>query len=330
MTRPSAQLFNGIESMISSKQKGAIATVINTWRSSPRPLGSQLVVDEQLQLSGSVSGGCVESDVITLCQKAMQSQESCVHTYGVSDEKAWEVGLTCGGEITIHIEPIDQHTLKTYEQLQHAIHNRNTVYLLRPLPTGRSHVVANHILHDLTADQQTTLAREGMIETQQGSLQCIAPKTRIFVFGAVHVAVELAKFCHVLDYDITIIDPRPVFANRTRFPHAHLAVEWPDIFLKQHALDANTAICTLNHDPKFDDVALTNALASDAFYIGALGSSKTHEKRLARLHANGLTHQALARIQSPIGLLIGTSSATHIALSIAGQIVDEDTKRHTL
>src|ERR671926_266512 len=237
----------------------ALATVVETWGSAPRPIGSNLVIDDQGNFLGSVSGGCVEGAVVTEALDVIESGKPKTLEFGVADETAWKVGLSCGGTIRVYVE--------------------------KDIRSGKS----------------------GMEETPQGKffLTVHVPPTQLVITGAVHISQALAPIAKILGYDVTIVDPRTAFASIERFPDVKVIAEWPDKALPPLGIDQYTAFAALTHDPKIDDPALTHALSKDCFYIGALGSRKTHARRLERLKAQGIGDVALARIHSPIGLPIG-------------------------
>lgn len=309
-----------LESWKKNKQPAAIATVIKTWQSSPRLVSSQCLVNDNLDVVGSVSGGCVESDVITLAQSCIQNQQCTIQTYGVSNDEAWSVGLTCGGEITVFIEPVTAQTLTLMRHCRELSRQGESCFILRSLDQGSQLISKN---------EAKSLSSEALLATQptvvsidaDTTLSIIPAKPRLWLFGAVHTAVHLADFTHQLGFEVSVIDPRSVFATPQRFPKVHCALMWPQDFLDQNPINDHTGIVALNHDPKFDDVALASAMRANPFYIGALGSQKTHIKRKQRLAEEGFSASELDRIHSPIGLPFGNNTAAHIALSIAAEIL---------
>ncbi len=325
----------------------ALATVVATWGSSPRPAGSQLVVSDEGRFVGSVSGGCVEGAVVQEGLDAMQTGRPRVVEFGVSDDQAWEVGLACGGRVRIYVEAVGaegdaaaasgrasplpglRHT--TLSALLEALSAKRAAVLVTWLDSGRHRLCygdrdldADVDDVDLAAAVRTALHTDSSraIPTAQGEafVQVFNPPLRMIVIGAVHIAQSLAPMAAMAGYEVTVVDPRAAFASDARFPGVSLLHIWPDEALRGLAPDNRTAVVALSHDPKLDDPALQAALASEAFYVGALGSRKTHRARLSRLAAQGLPGEALARIHAPIGEPIGATSPSEIAIAIMAQV----------
>lgn len=304
----------------------ALATVIATWGSSPRPVGSMLVVDGDCRILGSVSGGCVESAVVQEALGVMDTMQPRSLEYGVSNEQAWEVGLACGGSIRVYVEPVDETKLKLFEALQQLRQEQRAAVLVTRLEDGSKRLL------DPQAEPQDPLAaaaaaalradRSGEHETdgQRYFLQVYNPPLRLVLVGAVHIAQALVPMAKLAGYEVTVVDPRSAFVTEERFPEIQRLTLWPKQALQTLAPDARTAVVTLSHDPKIDDPALIAALSSDAFYVGALGSRRTHAGRLQRLAEQGLTAEQLERIHAPVGLAIGARSPAEIALSVMAQI----------
>jgi xanthine dehydrogenase accessory factor len=307
----------------------ALATVMQTWGSAPQPVGSQLAVDGEGNFLGSVSGGCVEAEVITEAAEVLCSAEPKTLQFGVEDGTAWKAGLACGGTIRILVEPLprgDGEGVGILRQLEADIEARRKVALVTELATGSRRLA--HAFDDLGPDLASALAqafRHDRSVTVQGSggdvfINVFSPTVRLVVVGAVHVAQALAPLARALGYDILIVDPRAGFAAQERFADVSIVHDWPDEALAAIGLDAATAVAVLSHDAKIDDAALLAALPSNAFYIGALGSKKTHAARVERLEAAGIAAADVARIHAPIGLDIGAQGAAEIALSIIAEI----------
>jgi xanthine dehydrogenase accessory factor len=309
----------------------AMATVINTWGSSPRPVGSQLLVDADRRFEGSVSGGCIEGEVITLALEVISSRKPKQLTFGVSNNQAWEVGLSCGGEIEIYIENInDNHRL--LEKLVENQRSKIPVCLLKNLDSAELHLLEKEDIHSLMEfhPELEMLVKKAFKNNKNKAIECdggryflqvFNPHPQIVIIGAVHIAQSLSQLGKIAGYQITIIDPREAYANPNRFPDVALKVGWPDDALIKTDLNSNTAIVVLSHDSKIDDPALLTALRSDVFYIGALGSRKTHATRLSRLEESGVSKNCLSRIHGPIGLDIGATNPTEIAIAIIAQIM---------
>ena len=307
----------------------ALATVIQTWGSAPQPVGSQLAIDGQGNFSGSVSGGCVEGEVIAEAAEVLSSGKPKVLQFGVEDKIAWKAGLACGGTIRIFLEPLEGagSDASLLHRLAGDIAARSKAALVTDLATGARSLA--HGPDDFGQELAPALAeafrhnRSVAVPGSNGEIfiNIFAPTTRLVVIGAVQVAQALAPMARALGYDVVIVDPRAAFATQERLGDVRIVCDWPDEALPALGLDAATAVVVLSHDAKIDDAALISALRSDAFYVGALGSRKTHAGRIERLEQAGLTEADIVRIHAPIGLDIGAQGASEIALSIIAEIV---------
>jgi xanthine dehydrogenase accessory factor len=315
---------------LAERRPAALATVVATWGSSPRPVGSQLVVDAAGTFVGSVSGGCVESAVIAEAQAILKGAPPRLLEFGVSDEQAWEVGLACGGKVAIFVQPLAGHE-DLVAGLRRVHASRKPALVAIDLSDGRSALLAEGedagdpgLRAVAAGDAERALGEErSRIVEREGRrvfLHVIAPPRRLALVGAVHIAQALVPMAAALGYDITVIDPRSAFAAQSRFPGVTIMTQWPGSALAELGLDRRSALVSLTHDPKIDDPALAAALRSDAFYIGALGSRKTHAARLSRLQEQGFSAAELARIHAPVGLPIGAVSPAEIAVSILAEI----------
>ncbi len=284
----------------------AVATVVRTWGSAPRRVGSLLLVRDDGLFEGSVSGGCVEGAVIEAAKARIGAGGGELMTFGVANETAWEVGLACGGEIAILVQAVDASGFPPT--------------LFDRLRTARA---AGQPLA-LAADFTTGQTAEGSIGD---FVHRFDPPLRLMLVGAVHISQALAPMAASLGHDVLIVDPRGAFAAGPRFAGFEVDSRWPDEALADWKPDAASAVVTLTHDPKLDDVALAAALRSEAYYIAALGSRKTHASRLERLAGQGFDADALARIHGPAGLDIGAANPGEIALSIAAQMTAAWRKR---
>lgn len=300
----------------------ALATVVRTWGSAPRPVGAQLVVDGDMAFEGSVSGGCVEGAVITEAVEAMEDGACRVLSFGVSDDTAFEVGLACGGQIEVMVEPVDVGQGPTAKELQALVEaraERRPVIWEVDTETWTRRLIAR----DPADPEIETLFRTDKSVREGAVFRGVHnPPLRLVIVGAVHIAQPLVQMARLAGYDIVMCDPRDSFASAERFPGETFLEGWPDEALENYGLDARTAVVTLSHDPKIDTPALQVALASEAFYIGALGSTRTHAKRVAALQEAGLSDAAIARIDGPVGLDIGASSPAEIAVSIMGEMTE--------
>ncbi|AJE47723.1 XdhC family protein [Celeribacter indicus] len=297
-----------------------LATVVETWGSAPRRAGSLMAVSGQGDIAGSVSGGCVEGAVVAESQDLLAAErpEAKLLEFGVSDENAFAVGLACGGTIRILLTPVGSVLpAGLLEELVAARAARRAVGLLSDLDSGQHSLVGPE-----SYPERFAADRSGWIET--GS-RCVLtlhnPPARLAVVGAVHIAQALVPMARLAGFDVSLIDPRGAFASETRFPGERIRDDWPDEALADHGLDAHTAVVTLTHDPKLDDPALLAALRSDAFYVGALGSTRTHARRVERLAAAGLDAAQIARLHAPVGLDIGAQGPAEIAVSILAELV---------
>jgi len=294
----------------------ALATVVETWGSAPRPVGSQLVIDRDGAMEGSVSGGCVEGAVIVEAIEALDGGGARLLEYGVSDDEAFAVGLACGGRIRVHVDTVgDTLPEATLARLVEARDARQAIGLAVDLEgTGRD------LVGPEAAPERFRLDRSGIEPDARTFIGVHNPPLRMVIVGAVHIAQPLVAMAHLAGYDPVIIDPRPAFGAADRFPGETILDDWPDEALASHGLDARTAVVTLTHDPKLDDPAIVTALRSDVFYLGCLGSTRTHAKRVARLEEAGFDPDAIARIHAPVGLDIGGRSPAEIAISIMAEI----------
>ena len=295
--------------------RGAVlATVVETWGSAPRPAGSLLAVAGDGQMMGSVSGGCVEGAVVVEAEAALDDGKPRLLTYGVSDEAAFAVGLACGGTIRVLVEPVGSALpVDVLEALVAARAAKRPVALVTDLATF------DHVLTD--GPDVAARLRSDKTGVDDGRLIAVHnPALRLIVVGAVHIAQSLLPMARACGYDPVLIDPRGAFGSEARFPGELISEDWPDEALAALAPDARTAIVTLTHDPKLDDPAIRIALRSKAFYLGCLGSKRTHAKRVERLLAEGFTEAEIARIHAPVGLDIGAKSPAEIAVSILAQI----------
>lgn len=291
----------------------ALATVLSTWGSAPRRAGAVMAVNAESGVIGSVSGGCVEGAVVEAAQQVLASGEPQRLHFGVADETAWDVGLACGGEIDIYVQAADNDFLT---ELLTKLAAGEPVTLTTPLSGPGA--------GQLCLDRRSDLRMPTLEPKNDGDVfyNPLLPPPTLVMIGGVHIAVALARIGKTLGYRTVVIDPRKVFGSPERFPQVDELVQaYPGAAFEAHPLDANTALASLSHDPKIDDPALKAALDSQAFYIGALGSSGTQQKRLERLRAAGYSEQQLERIHGPIGLEIGAQSPEEIALAIMAEVV---------
>lgn len=295
-----------------------LATVVETWGSAPRPTGSQLVVSAEAEMMGSVSGGCVEGAVIAEALEAAEDGRCRILEFGVSDDDAFSVGLACGGRIRIMVEPMgigQGPEIALLERITAARAAREAIGIETDTRDW-----SRRLIHYDDAPAAFDGDRSGFAEDGVHFRWIANPPLRLAIIGGVHIAQPLVRMAAIAGYDVTLIDPREAFASEARFPDERLVHDWPDAALEAHGLDHRTALVTLTHDPKLDDPALITALPSPVFYIGALGSRRTHAKRVERLKAAGFSEEQIARIHAPIGLDIEARTPAEIALAILGEI----------
>jgi xanthine dehydrogenase accessory factor len=336
-----------------------VGTVVATFRSAPRPPGASMLVGPDGEAVGSVSGGCVEGAVYELGQSVVESGAPMLQRYGVSDDDAFAVGLTCGGILDVYVEKVDRSTFPELERVADDVDNDRPVAVATviehpdPAWLGRRLVVrpedadesregslGSDRADDAVADDARGLLALGHNQTltygpdgeRRGDgmrvfVWAFAPAPRMIVFGAIDFAAAVARVGNFLGYHVTVCDARPVFATKSRFPFAdEVVVKWPHKYLREEAdagrLDGRTVLAVLTHDPKFDVPLLEVALRlPEVGYIGAMGSRKTHDDRMARLAEAGLTEAELDRLSSPIGLDLGARTPEETAVSIAAEII---------
>jgi xanthine dehydrogenase accessory factor len=330
-----------------------MATVVRTWRSAPRPAGATMLVGADGTVVGSVSGGCVEASVYELCRETIETGEPVRQRYGVSDDEAFSVGLTCGGTIELFVERVDQATFPELADVAASIEAGDPVAVVSCVegpagrfgrrlvvwPDRRSGTLGSERLDDAAADDARGLLAAGRTDAlhygpdgeRRGSglalfVASYAPPARMIVFGAIDFAAAVARIGSYLGYRVTVCDARPVFATSKRFPGAdEVIVDWPHRYLRAEVdanrVDTRTVVCVLTHDPKFDVPVLEVALAQPLAYVGAMGSRRTHEDRLARLREAGVSEKSIERLSSPIGLDLGARTPEETAVSIAAEII---------
>jgi len=297
--------------------RGAVlATVVETWGSAPRPVGSQLVIDREGAMQGSVSGGCVEGAVITEALEALEDGQARLLDFGVSDDDAFAVGLACGGRIRVLVEPVGAVLPEALlAELFAARAARRPVAVVTDLEGPERNLAGQLEYPARFRGDQSGVEPDGTT-----FIAVHNPPLRMIIVGAVHIAQPLIAMARLAGYDPVIVDPRPAFGAAARFPGEVILEDWPDEALAAHGLDPRTAVVTLTHDPKLDDPAITAALRSDVFYLGCLGSTRTHAKRVERLTGAGFTPEQIARIHAPVGLHLGARSPAEIAVSIMAQV----------
>lgn len=281
----------------------ALATVVSTWGSAPRPKGSHMLVHADGRFEGSVSGGCVESDILQTAAEVIAGAPFQVKKYGVADAAAWEVGLPCGGEIEVMVQPVSAEGFdpELFDRVAEARETGQSLTVNTDLATGHSD------------------ARP--LDTGAVFVNRYDPARRLLIVGAVQIAQSLAQLARTLGIDTTVIDPRARFLTAERFPGVTLDDRWPDEAISAFRPGPSTAVVTLSHDIKIDDPALIEALKAPTGYVGALGSRRSHAARRERLAAAGLAEADIDRIDAPVGIDIGAIGPSEIALSVAAAMV---------
>jgi len=313
------ELLPDLERWRAQGERVALARVVATRRSAPRPVGSKLAISEGGELAGSVSGGCVENEVYEAAREVLRGGEPRLLTYGISDDLALSVGLPCGGEIDVWVDEPDPALL---ERLAEVARDDSRAIVLTDLENG-----AQRLVLDGEEERADELIRSGHsriveLEGRRVFADVFGPPPRLLVYGAIDTAEALCAAARALGWHTIVADARGKFGTRERIPSAHeLIVAWPEETLAQVRPDHATAIVVLTHDDKFDVPMLVGALAGDAFYIGAIGSRRNQERRRERLAEAGIDESALERIAGPAGLDVGAHSPAETAVSILAEIL---------
>ena len=332
-----------IEEWSLRRRSFALARVLRTWGSAPRSVGSAMAVTHDQLVVGSVSGGCVEGEVIDAAAGVIASGESRILDFGITNETAWSVGLSCGGKMSVLIERFptfseDPTTADAGREIIKALATSRPLTWLTGLPPGPPHHLVVTDDGELTGDPtlfgDSSLAaaraayesrRSRVIEEDDRAyfVHVIPPRSVLLILGASDIATHLVRMAKGLDFETVVVDPRSIFAAEERFIPMpdRLVRQWPQEAFEDLALGDETYAVLLTHDPKLDDPALHVLLNSAVAYIGALGSSRTHARRLSRLSEAGFKDEQLGRICGPVGLDIGASSPAEIALSVMAQVV---------
>ncbi len=333
-----------------SNETFGLATVVQTYSSAPREPGAAMAVSAAGEAVGSVSGGCVEGAVYELATEVLQTGRPVLQRYGISDDDAFAVGLTCGGVIDIFVEPASQQRYRALGEVAAAVRTGTPVAVATviegPGQLGARRIIwegdradgtlgAGERLDQAVDDDARGMLAQGVTAVRRYGpagerrrdelavfVQSFAPAPRMLVFGAIDFAAAVAKAGKFLGYQVTVCDARPIFATRSRFPDAdEVITDWPHRYLSTTTTDERTVICVLTHDPKFDVPLLEVALRRPAAYIGAMGSRRTHDDRIARLREAGLTDAELVRLRSPIGLDLGARTPEETAIAIAAELI---------
>jgi xanthine dehydrogenase accessory factor len=347
-------VLDQLEGWWKNGETAALATVVGTFRSAPRQPGASMLVGPAGEAVGSVSGGCVEGAVYELGQQVLRDDRPVLQRYGVSDDDAFAVGLTCGGILDIFVEKVGPQSYPQLGEVADAVRSESPVAIATVVsgpverlgkrmvvwPDRTDGTTGSQRLDDAIRDDarglldagRNAMVHYGVDGQRRGEgldvfVESFAPPPRMIVFGAIDFAAAVAKMGSFLGYRVTVCDARPVFATASRFPGANeVVVEWPHRYLAAEAeagrIDGRTVLCVLTHDPKFDVPLLEVALRlPEVAYIGAMGSRRTHDDRLARLRERGLTEEEISRMSSPIGLDLGARTPEETAVSIAAEMI---------
>lgn len=329
-------ILQTVNKWIDEDRKVALATVAKTWGSAPRRAGSKLGITSDMAMIGSVSGGCVEGAVVEEAVAGLKDGKPRLLKFGVADDTAWEVGLTCGGSIEVFVERLDKVWWDKVAELAQSDTYAVTVTVVEGEAIGEKVLfdADGNVLYSTgnvtealcTAMRDTAKSAKQSGITTMGETRVMvdvqASRPHLIVIGGVHVAIPLQEMARQVGFRVSIVDPRSAFASEERFPDvANILHTYPDKALPELGLDPNTYLAVLTHDPKIDDKALTTALPTNIPYVGVLSSSRTHEKRVARLKELGISDELIAKIRTPIGIDIGASTPEEIAVCILAEIV---------
>ncbi|UYN89583.1 MAG: XdhC family protein [Anaerolineales bacterium] len=319
------ELLPDVEHWLAQGERVALCTVISTWGSAPRQAGAVMAVSESGGLVGSVSGGCVEGAVLTTSKEVIATGQAQLLHFGVQDDTAWEVGLACGGEIDVFVQPLDTQLFALLLPRLKADEPMTLATIIKGDGIGGQTLAdeAGQVLAHSGSGPAARTARIPSLEND-GTVfvtPLVASPTLILV-GASHIAAALVNIAHMMEFRVVVIDPRKAFMSEERFANADKLVPvWPQLAFDDLGITNTTAIALLSHDPKIDEPALMLALRSPAFYVGALGSRRVQAQRRERLLKAGLTEQELARLHAPIGLAIQAKTPEEIALSIMAEVI---------
>ena len=332
-------ILDTVDQWLSQGMPVALATVVETWGSSPRQVGARMAITGEMAMVGSVSGGCVEAAVVQEALEVLADKQPRLLHYGVSDDTAWTVGLACGGKLTVFVEPLDRGWWDYVSSAVRANHALTTVTILEGEHAGKKIVCDFSVMNTyarptLTTDQIRTLTDAALNSFEHRKSQRLTADglslmvdvhrlhPRLVIIGGSHISVALAQFARQLGFRVIVVDPRQVFATTERFPDIDQMLHvYPDKALTDLGIDEETYIAVLTHDPKIDDPALITALPSVAPYVGVLSGKRSHEQRIERLHAAGITDDLIAKIRTPIGIDLNGKSPEEIALSVIAEIV---------
>ena len=335
-------ILANVDNWIDTGETIALATVVQTWGSSPRKIGSHMAFTLSGKITGSVSGGCVENAVVEAGLQTLKANHPQLLHFGVADETAWSVGLACGGSIDVFVQPLDAQVFHEIENLinneESAIHvtviHGADELLGRQVLIQENQIIASSLGNEmdsrvLSLSPEISTPQQLTVDEAQVFVNIIRPVPTLVIVGGVHIAIALASLAKTLGYRTILIDPRKAWGNETRFPHVDRLIQsWVDDAFTQIRINSSTAVAVLTHDPKIDDPAIKLALNSSAFYVGALGSKNTNAKRRERLLGDGVSESQMDKVHAPIGLDIGAQNPEEIALAVMSQIVQTFRKQN--
>lgn len=341
-------VLDSVAAWHASGETFGLATVVNTFYSAPRGPGAAMAVSRDGEVVGSVSGGCVEGAVYESALQVIESGEAVLERYGVSDDDAFAVGLTCGGTLHVLVEPVSAAMYPELDGVVRSIREGEPI-AVATVVSGPGKIGARRAiwpdrvagslgpqrLDDAVTDDARGMLAQGLTDQRHYGadgqrrlddlaifVRSFAPPPRMLVFGAIDFAAAVARIGSFLGYHVTVCDARGVFATSKRFPDAdEVVVRWPHKFLEDAEVDSRSAICVLTHDPKFDVPLLQVALRTQAGYIGAMGSRRTHADRVERLREAGVTDEEISRVWAPIGLDLGSRTPEETAVAIAAELI---------
>jgi xanthine dehydrogenase accessory factor len=313
-------MFEISDRLLAAAEAGApiaVATAVSITGSAPRTIGTSMAFDGE-HVIGSIAGGCVEGAVVGVCEEVLADGIPRTVEYGVSDETAFSVGLTCGGQLRIHVTLLTDAMIQS---LQDAAAGRTAGLATVLNGSQKNHRIASELEARVSTGQTalTTIECEG--ELLEVFFETFAAPPRMIIFGSMEFSAALSNAAQVLGYRVTICDPRPLFTTATRFPGAELVVAWPTTYLATTDVDERTAICVLSHDARFDAELVAQCLELPVGFVGAMGSRRTHDRRIASLRERSVPEESIARLRSPIGLDIGSSTPEETAISILAEII---------
>jgi xanthine dehydrogenase accessory factor len=329
-------LLPQIEAWHTAGEQIAVATVVRVVGSAPRPVCSRMIVSSGGKMAGSVSGGCVETTVYEELMDVLAGGSARMLHYGITEDMIWDVGLACGGTIDVFVQRLDPALVAAFRHhLVQGVHfamattisgdgniGESTLITAQGVVLGHGDDAISSAAQDMLSEGESVGAVKAVEPGTELFIECFLPPPVLLLVGGVHVAIPLAHFAKELGFYIIVIDPRAKFANRERFPDAdEILLEWPDEALGHIAVDDRTYVVLLTHDPKIDEPTLAAALKTEACYIGAIGSRRTHAERFARMAKWGVTAEQLQRVYAPIGLDLGGRTPVETALSIVSEIV---------